>query len=253
MRFMASSLIPLLPLSGKAQETSGEKSPGRLWLIGSKQRRNSPAGELRPPLGSGKDHLPVAYLAASRLDGELPDSLQNNGRAFLVAIGEHFARLRDLRYEDQAFNDLSIGLSERLNQEDPPFRIDFHFAVAQIGNFHGNQTATGSLRDLVDDLLGKAVEDDRSGPGHRVRVQSRSSLPADDRVQRRQVGQSSPVLAAAPFLEPIDQRLQLFSRPLFVSVQGSGSLVASEEKLLASFGVVLVRLDLRIGFLQFRQ
>src|ERR1039457_814982 len=114
-------------------------------------RRN--AKELRPPLGVGKDHLPIAYFAASRLDRELPDSLQNNGRALLVAVGEHFPRLRDLRHEYQAFNDLAIGLREGLNQKDPPFRVDFHLAVAQTGNFHGDGTATGSLRDLVDDLL----------------------------------------------------------------------------------------------------
>src|SRR5208337_918567 len=102
------------------------KSPGRLWLVGFKQRRDTPTGELRPPLGVGKDHLPVAYFAASRFDRELPDSLQNNGRAFRVAVGEHFPRLRDLRHEDQAFNDLAIGLREGLDQEDPTFRVDFH-------------------------------------------------------------------------------------------------------------------------------
>src|SRR5271157_4838545 len=217
------------------------------------QRRNISHRELRPPLGFGKDRLPVAYFAASRLDRELPDSLQNNWRAFLVAVGEHFPRLRDLRHEDQAFNDLAIGLGEGLNQEDSPFRVDFHFAVTQTGNFHGDWTATGSFRDLVNDFLRKAVEDDRSGPGHRVRVRIHPSFPANDRVQGREIGQSSPILAAAPFLKPIDQRLQLFSRPFFVSVQGSGSLVAPEEKLLASFGVVFVRLDLSIGFLQLRQ
>src|ERR1039458_4561161 len=93
------------------------KSPGRLWLVGFKQRRDIPTGELRPPLGVGKDHLPVAYFAAPRLDRELPDSLQNNGRALLVAVGEYFARLRDLRHEDQAFNDLAICLREGLDQE----------------------------------------------------------------------------------------------------------------------------------------
>src|SRR5664280_2057485 len=229
------------------------KSPGRLWLVGFKQRRVISLREVRPPLGVGKDHLPVAYFAASRLDRELADSLQNDGRAFLVAVGEYFARLRDLRHEDQAFNDLSIGLCEGLNQEDPPFRVDFHRAVAQTGNFHGDGTATGSLRNLVNDLLRKAVEDDRSGPGHHVGIWSRPSIPANDRVQGRQIGQSSPVLAAAPFLKPIDQRFQLVSRPFLVSVQGSGSLVAPEEKLLAGLGVVLVGLDLRVSFLQFRQ
>src|SRR5664280_2266900 len=229
------------------------KSPGRLWLVGFQQRRGTSRRELRPPLSVGKDHLPVAYLAASRLDRELPDSLKYNGRAFLVAVGEHFPRLRDLRHEDQAFNDLAIGLGEGLDQEDPPLRVDFHLAVAQAGNFHGDRTATGSLRDLVNDLLREAVEDDRSSPSHHVGIWSRPSIPANDRVQGRQIGQSSPILAAAPFLKPIDQRLQLFSRPFLVSVQGSGSLVAPEEKLLAGLGVVLVRLDLGISFLQFRQ
>src|SRR5271166_1116444 len=229
------------------------KSPGRLWLVGFKQRRNIPGGELRPPLGVGKNHFPAPYFAASRLDRELSDSLQNNGRAFLVAIGEHFPRLRDLRHEDQAFNDLAIGLGKGLNQKDPPFRVDFHLAVAQTGNFHGDRTATGSLRDLVNDLLRKAVEDDRSGSSHHLRVRILPSFPANDRVQGRKVGQSSPILAAAPFLKPIDQRLQLISRPFFVSVQGGGSLVAPEEKLLACLGVVLVRLDVRISFLQVRQ
>src|SRR5208283_4626919 len=141
-------------------------------LVGFQQWRNSSRRELRPPLGVGKDHLPVAYFAASRLDRELPDSLQNHGRAFLVAVGEHFPRLRDLRHEDQAFNDLAVGLGEGLNQKDPSLRVDFHFAVAQTGNFHGDGTATGALRNLVNDLLRKAVENDRSGPGHRVRVRS---------------------------------------------------------------------------------
>src|SRR5271165_4177812 len=229
------------------------KSPGRLWLVGFKQRRDTPTGELGPPLGVGKDHLPVAYFAASRLDRELPDSLQNNGRAVLVAVGEHFSRLRDLRHEDQAFNDLAIGLGEGLDQEDPPFRVDFHFAVTQTGNFHGDGTATGTFRNLVNDLLWKAVENDRSGPSHHVGIWSRPSIPANDRVQGRQIGQSSPVLAAAPFLKPIYQRLQLFSRPFLISVQGSGSLVSPEEELLANLGVVLVCLNVRIGFLQFPQ
>src|SRR5664280_3800710 len=229
------------------------KSPGRLWLVGFQQRRGTSRGKLRPPLGVGKDHLPIAYFAASRLDRELADSLKNNWRAFLVAVGEHFPRLRDLRHEDQAFNDLPSGLGEGLDQEDPPFRVDFHLAVAQTGNFHGDGTATGTLRNLVNDLLWKAVEDDRSSPSHQVGIWSRPSIPANDRVQGRQIGQSSPILAAAPFMEPIDQRLQLFSRSFFVSVQGSGSLVAPEEKLLAGLGVVLVRLEVRIGFLQIRQ
>src|SRR5664279_500433 len=229
------------------------KSPGRLCLVGFKQRRDIPTGELRPPLGVGKDHLPVAYFAASRLDRELPDSLQYNGQAFLVAVGEHFPRLRDLRHEDQALNDLAIGLREGLNKEDPPFCVDFHLAVTQTGNFHGDRTATGTFRSLVNDLLWKAVEDDRSGPSHHVGIWSRPSFPANDRVQGRQIGQSSPILAAAPFLKPIDQRLQLISRPFLVSVQGGGSLVAPEEKLLASLGVVLVCLNVRIGFLQVNQ
>src|SRR5664280_2333883 len=229
------------------------KSPGRLWLVGFQQRRDISRWELRPPLGVGKDHLPIAYFAASRLDRELADSLKNNWRAFLVAVGEHFPHRRDLCHEDQAFNDLAIGLREGLDQKDPPFRVDLHLAVAQAGNFHGDRTATGSLRNLVNDLLWKAVEDDRSGPSHHVGIWSRPSIPANDRVQGRQIGQSSPILAAAPFLKPIDQRLQLFSRPLFVSVQGSASLVAPEEELLASLGVVLVCLDLGISFLQFRQ
>ena len=84
-------------------------------LVGFKQRRNIPYGELRPPLGVGKDHLPVACFAASSLDGELPDSLQDNRRALFVAVGEHFPRLRDLRHEDQAFHDLAIGLGKGLD------------------------------------------------------------------------------------------------------------------------------------------
>jgi NADPH:quinone reductase-like Zn-dependent oxidoreductase len=66
----------------------------------SMQRHDVSRGELRPLLGVGKDHLPVAYRTASRRDRELPHSLQYDGRAFLVAIGEHFPRLRHLRNED---------------------------------------------------------------------------------------------------------------------------------------------------------
>src|SRR5271157_2456907 len=107
-RLMACLFLPLVQCC--TSRRLPPKSPGRLWLVGFKQRRNISLRELRPPLGFGKDQLPVAYFAASRLDRELPDSLQNNGRAFLVAIGEHFPRLRDLRHEDQAFNDLATGL-----------------------------------------------------------------------------------------------------------------------------------------------
>src|SRR5271166_977779 len=141
-RLMACLFLPLVQCC-----TSGRlppKSPGRLWLVGFQQRRDTSCGKLRPPLGVGKDHLPVAYFAASRLDRELLDSLQYNGRAFLVAIGEHFPRLRDLRHEGQAFNDLAIGLREGLDQEDPPFRVDFHLAVTQTGNFHSDRTAMRS-------------------------------------------------------------------------------------------------------------
>src|SRR5581483_5937691 len=50
-----------------------------------------------------------------------------------------------------------------------------------------------------------------------------------------------------------NQRLQLFSCPFVVGIQRGRSLVAPEENLLAGFGVLLVRLNLRISFLQFRQ
>ena len=108
----------------------------------------------------GKDNLPAAYFASPGLDRELPDPMENDGRAFLIAIGEHLPRLRDLRHEDQAFNDLSVGLFEGLDQEDPPFRVDFHLTVTQTGDLHGDGTVTGSLRDLVNDFLWKAVEHD---------------------------------------------------------------------------------------------
>src|SRR5271167_5190210 len=55
--------------SYEAQETSGEKSPGRFGLVGFNERHIS-HWELRPALGVGKDHLPAAYFTSSRLDGE---------------------------------------------------------------------------------------------------------------------------------------------------------------------------------------
>src|ERR1039457_1462770 len=54
---------------------------------------------------------PVTVEVPSLCDGEV-----EIGRAFLVAVGEHFPRLRDLSHEDQAFNDLASGLREGLDQ-----------------------------------------------------------------------------------------------------------------------------------------
>src|SRR5271166_2821061 len=102
-RLMDRFFLPLVP-SVVHPGDSLRSLLGGCGLVGF-QRRNISHRELRPPLGFGKDHLPVAYFAASRLDRELPDSLQHDGRAFLVAVGEHFSRLRDLCHEDQALDD----------------------------------------------------------------------------------------------------------------------------------------------------
>jgi len=136
------------------------KSPGRLRLVGFNERLDHPLGKFWPLLGVWEDEFPVAYLTTSRFDGKWPDSLQNDGRAFLVAIAEHFSRRCNLRHENQAFQDLAIGLREGLDQEDPSLSVDFHLAVAQIGNFYRDRAATGTLRDLIDDLLREAVEHD---------------------------------------------------------------------------------------------
>src|SRR6516162_4229065 len=91
-----------------------KKSSGRLRLIGCQLRSENPFGKLWPLLSFGEDNLPIAYNAASRFDGKWPDPLQNDRRAFLVSVGEHFSRLRDLRHEDQAFHELAVGLGEGL-------------------------------------------------------------------------------------------------------------------------------------------
>jgi len=73
--------FPFVASNVVVQETPSEVSWTAVvsWF---KQRRNISRWELRPPLSIGKDHLPVAYFAASRLDRELPDSLQNHGEPF---------------------------------------------------------------------------------------------------------------------------------------------------------------------------
>jgi len=145
--------------SHSAQETSFPKSPGRLRL-GFNERLDHSLGELWPLLSLGENNLPIAYLTASRFDGERPHPLQNDGRASLVAIGEHYSRLRDLRHEDESFQELPTGLRKGLDREDPFLSIDFHLTVAEIGNFYGDRPATGALRDLIDDLLREAIEHD---------------------------------------------------------------------------------------------
>src|SRR6516164_2250557 len=91
IRFMTS--CPVLWLSPGDFEG---RSPGRSWLVRSNERLVTCPRYLRPPSGVGKDHLPVAHFAASGLDWKLPDSLEHDGRAFLIAIGEHLPGLRDL-------------------------------------------------------------------------------------------------------------------------------------------------------------
>jgi hypothetical protein len=89
-----------------------------LRLISFNERLDHPLGELWPLLRVREEHLPVAYFTASRFDGERPHPLQNDRRAFLVAIAEHFSRLRDLRHEDESFQELAIDLREGLDQKD---------------------------------------------------------------------------------------------------------------------------------------
>jgi len=102
---------------------------------------------------SGKTTFPSRSSPRPGFHREPPDALQHDGRAFRIAIGEHLPGLRDLRHEDQVFNDFAVGLRKGLHQEDSPFRIDFHVAVTKTGNLHRDRTATSTLRDLVHDFL----------------------------------------------------------------------------------------------------
>ena len=69
-------------------------------------------------------------------------------------------RFRDLGHEDKTFNELSSRLREGLDEKDSAVRINFHCAIAQIRNLYRDRTATGTLRNLIDDFLREAIEDD---------------------------------------------------------------------------------------------
>lgn len=56
--------------------------------------------------------------------------------------------------------DFAVAVAEMADQKDPSLPVDFHLAVAEIGDLHADGPSSSSFRDLVDNLLRKRIEND---------------------------------------------------------------------------------------------
>src|SRR5215471_14218579 len=79
----------------------------------------------------------------------------------------------------------------------------------------------------------------------------RPSVPAHDRVQGRQVCQSTSILTLGPDADLIDQGPQLFPRALLKTLKSRGGLLTAEDGFLLSVGIFFQCLDFGFGLLQF--
>ena len=111
-------------------------------------------------LRSGKNDLPVSHFASPWFKVEGSDAVDDHRGSAAVPVHEHITFGCDLGYEDMAFMVAALTIGDVVDQEDASFRINFHFAVAEIGDLNGDLTATGSFHDLVHDFLRESVEHD---------------------------------------------------------------------------------------------
>ena len=111
-------------------------------------------------LRSRKNDLPVSNFASPWFKVEGSDAVDDHRGSAAVPVHEHIAFGCDLGHEDMAFMAAALTIGDMVDQEDASFRINFHFAVAEIGDLNGDLTATGAFHDLVYDLLGESVEHD---------------------------------------------------------------------------------------------
>ncbi len=70
------------------------------------------------------------------------DAIDDHRGSAAVPVHEHIAFGRDLGHEDMAFIVTASTVGDLVDQEDASFRINFHFAVAEIGDLNSNLTAT---------------------------------------------------------------------------------------------------------------
>src|SRR5205807_10496468 len=80
-----------------------------------------------------------------------------------AVIVDQVAIPRDPHEEGLPFQDLALSIIDLIEQVNVAVLVDRHLATHEIRNGDGNPTATGPLRDHVDELLRKRVEHDTPG------------------------------------------------------------------------------------------
>ena len=100
----------------------------------------------RAPLSAGKCDNPVPCLTSAALNREGAHTLDNNWRALRVPLSKNLALPGHLGKEDEAFMDFAVAIGEMADQKDPSLPVNFHLAVAEIRDLHGDGAASSSFR-----------------------------------------------------------------------------------------------------------
>src|SRR5690242_8019258 len=80
-----------------------------------------------------------------------------------AVIVDQVAVARNPHEESLPLQDLALSVVDLIEQIDIAVFVDRHLASHKIRNGDGNPTATGPLRDHVDEFLRKGVEHDTPG------------------------------------------------------------------------------------------
>jgi hypothetical protein len=87
-------------------------------------------------------------------------TLDDNWRALCIPFSKYLALSGHLRQKDEAFMDLAVAIGEMADQKDASLPVNFHLAVAEIGDLDADGPSSSAFRDLVDNLLRKRIEND---------------------------------------------------------------------------------------------
>ena len=154
-------------------------------LIDCLRQRDNAFRNFRAPLSAGECDNPIPCFTSAGLNREGAHTLQDDRRALRIPLSKHLALPGHLGQKDEACMDLAVAIGEMADQKDPSLPVNFHFAVAEIWDLYADGTASGSFRDLVDNLLRKRVEDDRAGARRMLLLWVRPPVSTHNRVQSR--------------------------------------------------------------------
>src|ERR1041385_2830849 len=120
--------------------------------------------------GTKKFELPVPHLR--------PPGFELHGMNPLssAVIVDQVAGPRYLHEEGFPLDNLSLAVADLIDEVNVAVLVDVYVTVNQIRNCNGDRTASGALRDHVDEFLRKRVKHDTPatlGPLARDRVESR--------------------------------------------------------------------------------